>query len=826
MRLQTTISVGFFSLVKAVFVIFLTSAVLFLATDSTRAQPGVVAYWNADGTADDIVGGNNGTFQVSGPAYASGYAGQAFSFDGTRYIEVPDSAALSPMGPFTIEAWIKPNFNNFQQGIVEKYVVPGLNGFFLRMNSSGRLQFGVCSTTCGAIVTGQSPVSTGNWHHVAAIYDGSDIRIYLDEVMDAYGPTQAWVPTDGPTTLKIGARGDDANTRFNGLIDEVKLYDIALPLPIPVSQHNVADGDVTGLIAAITASNVSPGPDAINLAANGTYTLTQISPLDDWGGTGLPPITSEVTINGNGATIQRSDADGTPFLRLLRVVQSKVTLDRVTLRSAYIPDSAGGGLNGYGAGCDITVRNSTITGNRAQDGAGISATDCILRVENSTISYNTAFGARTGGGILNFVSHTFVSNSTIFENRADGSPGFEGRGDAIADGFSAPDAVVIKNSIVASPTRGAGIDCAWFTPVSLGHNIFSDSSCGQNIGSGDMIIPNLALGPLVNNGGLTPTHALLPGSPAIDVIPVADCANTAGVPVAFDQRGTSRPIGVGCDIGAVEQDPFDTTSPSIVPTVVGALGDNGWYTSDVSISWSVTDGESDVSSSSGCDNSTVNQDTNGATFTCSATSAGGTGSQSVTIKRDATAPTITVSSPTGANYLLNQTVAVDFSCSDALSGIASCVGATGNGGALDTASVGTKTFTVNATDNAGNNAAPLVVNYSVGYAVESLFDQSKAYKSGSTVPIKLHILDANGVNVSTSSITLHAVSVIQVNNQASSVLDDSGNSNPDFDFRYDSQIGGYIFNLKTTGYGTGRYLLNFNAGGSTNVYAIGFQIRQ
>ncbi len=146
--------------------------------------------------------------------------------------------------------------------------------------------------------------------------------------------------------------------------------------------------------------------------------------------------------------------------------------------------------------------------------------------------------------------------------------------------------------------------------------------------------------------------------------------------------------------------------------------------------------------------------------------------------------------------------------------------------ALDTASVGAKVITVNASDNAGNNAAPLVVNYTVGYAIQVLFDQTKAHKSGSTVPIKLRLIDANGSNMSSSSIVLHAVSVVQVSSQASTILDDTGNSNPDFDFRFDSELGGYIFNLKTTGYGTGTYLLSYTAGADPYLHSVGFQVRQ
>ena len=195
-------------------------------------------------------------------------------------------------------------------------------------------------------------------------------------------------------------------------------------------------------------------------------------------------------------------------------------------------------------------------------------------------------------------------------------------------------------------------------------------------------------------------------------------------------------------------------------------------------------------------------------------------------KIDKKAPASTITAPTTGPYLLNQSITVQFGCTDGGSGVASCSGTSANNGPLDTASVGAKTFTVNAVDNVGNTAAPSTVNYTVGFGVIALFDQTRAAKSGSTIPIKIRLVDANGTNLSSPAITVHAVSVWQTGSQSSPVVQDAGYSNPDFDFRYDAGLGGYIFNLQTTGYSTGSYLLNFNAGGSAPVYSVAFQVRQ
>jgi hypothetical protein len=124
------------------------------------------------------------------------------------------------------------------------------------------------------------------------------------------------------------------------------------------------------------------------------------------------------------------------------------------------------------------------------------------------------------------------------------------------------------------------------------------------------------------------------------------------------------------------------------------------------------------------------------------------------------------------------------------------------------------------------NISRVVVDFAhaVGYGINPLFDQTKVHKSGSTVPIKLQLIDAAGANRSSSAIVVHATGVYLISTGAGGTLDDAGNANPDFNFRYDS--GGYIFNLKTTGYATGTYALAFTVGGDPVTHTVQFQVRQ
>jgi hypothetical protein len=118
----------------------------------------------------------------------------------------------------------------------------------------------------------------------------------------------------------------------------------------------------------------------------------------------------------------------------------------------------------------------------------------------------------------------------------------------------------------------------------------------------------------------------------------------------------------------------DTTPPVIVPTVNPAPNGMGWNTTvPVTVSWSVTDPESGINTSSGCGNSTVSAETSGVTFTCSATNnAGLSNSASVTVRVDLTPPIITPSvspSPTAAGWN-NTNVTVTWTATDPTSGVA------------------------------------------------------------------------------------------------------------------------------------------------------------
>jgi len=111
----------------------------------------------------------------------------------------------------------------------------------------------------------------------------------------------------------------------------------------------------------------------------------------------------------------------------------------------------------------------------------------------------------------------------------------------------------------------------------------------------------------------------------------------------------------------------------------------------------------------------------------------------------------------------------------------------------------------------------------ISYGVLPLYDQTKSFKSGSTVPIKLQLSNVAGANVSSPSVTVTAVRLAQVSTDVSSAVQDPGNANPDLNFRYDS--GSYIFNLSTKGLAPGTWQVIITAAGDPISHAVSFELR-
>jgi cysteine-rich repeat protein/parallel beta-helix repeat protein len=355
---------------------------------------------------------------------------------------------------------------------------------------------------------------------------------------------------------------------------------------------------------AVGGCAAGSGADTIELTTD--VSLTEINNGGGPGANGpngLPEVISDITVEGGDFTIERIG----PFFRFFAVPSNgTLALNDLTLTNGRSTSFPGGGAIWIDNGT-VVLTNSTVSGNSAPFGGGgifLSGSGALILINstvsdnvadltgvggtggggiwaigtvsltNSTVSGNAAvstgniFSSASGGGVLVREGSLSVTNSTLSGNSAfaivniSGQPSgvgggisFDGEGSLsvtnstlsgnsanLAGGgiYSTPVAAVVTNSIVANSLDGGNCDGNIITDN--GNNFADDDSCGPGFAD---ITPGVDFDTtLADNGGPTQTHALLPGSVAIDA--AGDCG------LETDQRGFPRDDGA-CDSGSFEQ---------------------------------------------------------------------------------------------------------------------------------------------------------------------------------------------------------------------------------------------------------------------------------
>ncbi|HET8942500.1 MAG TPA: choice-of-anchor Q domain-containing protein [Rudaea sp.] len=225
-------------------------------------------------------------------------------------------------------------------------------------------------------------------------------------------------------------------------------------------------------------------------------------------------------------------------------------------RSTFTGNSSlyGGAIGGAGY-----INRSTLTGNSAFYGGAIDVAAATYIV-NSTLAGNTA----DRGGAIYAGADVSIFNSTVVYNQV--GAGGQGAGIYNAAGTAAVHNTILAGNVITGnvlPEDNGYEDC-WGALNAYGNNRFSDttgaffSNCQPTqVGTGmaSNITSYSELGALQNNGGPTPTYALVSPSDMIDgTDPAVACVDGYGNPLLTDQRGDPRVFGVRCDIGAFEYD--------------------------------------------------------------------------------------------------------------------------------------------------------------------------------------------------------------------------------------------------------------------------------
>jgi hypothetical protein len=445
---------------------------------------------------------------------------------------------------------------------------------------------------------------------------------------------------------------------------------------------------------------------------NGTTTLGSTIQLSN-GSTFTVPISitnwtgnvfvNAITINGvssaNGLTVSTT---------------KNITLDNVDVTS-----QAGGF---YAAQLTTTTGDITVQNGSSFDG--------------STSGNNTSrgFSATTGNtGTISITGNSGGTTPYTFQQS-------NGQGGTNYNGATLSAPIVTLTNVIARENDGNGIEISNAYFVSMNSVQAAPDSNGAGNGLSGIRINGLT--------GANSTTAVISGTSTF--------TRNGGYGVQLTNNGTlylrqgtgnsvtcpttggSR-NGSGC-YSVSTQTTNNTTPPTITgPTITGTLGNNNWYTSNVGISW-VTSGGTVLPNT--CTNATISSDTAGTTQVCKVYSTGGMTSQSVTIKRDATAPNIAfnnINGTAGTNGWYTSNVTVNWNCTDALSG------SMGNASQAVNTEGASQSATGTCTDNAGNT----VTNQQAGIKID------KTAPTGVALNVTSGTLGANGwyttsVDLSTS----------------------------------------------------------------------------
>jgi RHS repeat-associated protein len=220
------------------------------ATGSTKGL------WKFDGQNLNDASGNGNTGNLISGSYSNdipvGNAYYSGSFNGTNaYAEVPSSSSLNISGSLTLEAWVKINAIGNYQDIInrESWGQSGTGGGYeLSVTNIGKARLDLYQTpTTYTTLVGTTTLSTGVWHHIAATFDGSGMRIYVNGTLDASNSNTS-APASGTSNVRLGRNSGSGTYFFNGLIDEVRISNAAIYTSnFTPQQHLTATGNTKGL---------------------------------------------------------------------------------------------------------------------------------------------------------------------------------------------------------------------------------------------------------------------------------------------------------------------------------------------------------------------------------------------------------------------------------------------------------------------------------------------------------------------------------------------------------------------------------------------------
>jgi hypothetical protein len=255
--------------------------VILPATAAAVPPPaGLVDWWTGDGnnptTAPDIAGTNPGALN-GGVTYAAGKVGNAFSFDGNAnrgsYVNIPDAPSLNATTA-TWDFWVKTTQSGSFVGFVGKAdAAVSLNGLIMQMDPTGLPRLEIKNNSQTSLLLGTTHLNDGQWHNFALTFQsGGPMIMYVDGQQQATGTAPTF--TFNPNPLRFGTQLDTFWAPYNGLLDEVQIFNQVLSATDIQAINNAgAAGQIKGIrVQAIQ-------PPAVTSVSRSATVITEGSTL-------------------------------------------------------------------------------------------------------------------------------------------------------------------------------------------------------------------------------------------------------------------------------------------------------------------------------------------------------------------------------------------------------------------------------------------------------------------------------------------------------------------------------------------------------------------
>ena len=278
------------------------------------SDPNLVGCWQMEEGSgsfliDATANGNDANITGS-PTWVSGKDGQALDLSGTgQYAVAPDSNSLDATNAITLAAWVKPEKVATQNILKKTMGTTTTNGYELSLSSANKVFIRFNGSTTYRVDSLTSYPTDGNtWMHVAATYDGTIIKVYINGVLDSSANPATTTIGVNSTNLGIGAQSD-GTALYQGLLDDARIYNRALSLAeieslagvatsFNLSVNKVGSGTVISDPAGISCGADCSEIYALNTVVTLTAASDTISTFTGWSGSGCSGTgTCVVTMN-------------------------------------------------------------------------------------------------------------------------------------------------------------------------------------------------------------------------------------------------------------------------------------------------------------------------------------------------------------------------------------------------------------------------------------------------------------------------------------------------------------------------------------------------